>query len=199
MALTTCKRCGKKISNTVASCIHCGASTELPITKETEREEDFVVNDESDLFEALLPQFNELQARQQKKLENEFLKADKKMKRYRRKGVEGKKYGALAIGGLFISRILLVLQKLAIEKVFEGAIYNPDAITKSEQALVPILAVWVFSIVMCFYSLSVFRKRRNKMLYAKKFQKWLWDEKTIIYKPNFITEKDKKVFEDIKL
>ena len=147
----------------------------------------------------MLPVYNELNEAHQTKLENEFLSTDKFAKKYRRKGVEGKRYATIALNILLIGSILMALQSFALEKLFGGVVYNQKYLDISEYFLYPLVFIWILSIVMCLYSLFSFRKRRNKQLYAKKFQKWLKSEKSIIFKPNFISELDRIMFEEIDI
>ena len=195
MALITCKNCGKKISDTVEKCIHCGATTKEPDVKETSISKE----QNSEANEAGKTVFNKLSEKEQIKLENEFLKFDKKARIYRRKIFEAKRFALLVFLIPLITRVLSAGQKGAIEKLFEGKIYDPKMLDLSEKCLIPLIAVLLMSIVLCIYSATTYKKRENKQLYAKKFQRWLKEEKNIVYKPNFISEKDRVVFEEINL
>lgn len=197
MALITCNKCGKKISDTVSNCIHCGAL--IKETAEIENQKNEPLEDKNIISKIELPNFDELSEDHQIALENEFLKSDKRALKYKRKGVEMKKYATLAFWLLLIGRLLLLLQKYVIQKFFNGEVYKQEFIDLSEKFILMFVFIWIASIVMCLYTVFSYKSKLKKHIYNKKFQNWLKEKKNIKFTPSLISEKDRIMFEQIDI
>ena len=81
MAIMICKNCGKKVSDTVEVCIHCGKDprTEpaMVVAEPIKKEEPEKVQQEIELEDESPVDFFQLDEEEQLKLESEFLKEDK--------------------------------------------------------------------------------------------------------------------------
>ncbi len=197
MALITCGKCGKKVSNTTTNCIHCGAK--IYVAEQPQMEEPTVTSEPETPPKIKGIAFSSLNEDEQIKLENEFVSKDIRAKKYRRMGVEAKIFGFIAFWMLLFARLLLVIQGYIITDMFGGVIYQPDLIDWSGSILSVLVIVWLVAFIMCVYSAIAFKNRLRKCIYMKKFQKWLMDEKNINYIPNLITEKDRQLFNQIDL
>lgn len=201
MALITCKNCGKRISDTVSNCIHCGAATKDIIVTPTVIRSYSTISPlkHSDTPTAALTDFNKLGEDKKVELENEFLKSDKRARAYVRKGVSANAYVSLASFLLPAWPILVFLRKWAIENWFQGKIYDQQWINYSYYFLFAIVILALVSVTLGFYSAFSRMGRVKKQLYYKKFQRWLLKKKSIQYTPNWVSKKDKQVFEQIDL
>lgn len=197
MALITCGKCGKKVSNTRSTCFQCGAK--IYFTEEINIEAPAVINEFEETPEVTLPVFSSLSEDEQIDLENEFISKDKRARKYRRTGAEIKKFGFIGFWLLLFGRLLFALQSYIIVNVFDEKIYQPKLIEWSNNILAVLVIIWLLAFIMCIYSSITFKNRLRKCIYMKKFQKWLKDEKNINYIPNLITEKDRKTFNQIDL
>lgn len=204
MALITCKYCGRNISDTTDTCIHCGgkvneniilekeSSQNAPTVKSTtESKENKVLSEENGT------RFKKLSEKCQIDLEEEFLKSNKKILRYRRKGLEIKKFGAIPLYSLLLGRLLYLAQNYVTNNYFNGTVYDQKWIAASSQFLVLLVLTMLFSLIMLIYSAISYRNKVKKIAYQKFFQKWLREEKQIIYHPNLISNKEKQIFDDI--
>ena len=128
MALIICKKCGKKISDTNESCIHCGAliAEEEPILQvqpEETLEEDVSPNKED--TPVTKHAFNNLSEEDRLVLEREFVSSDKWARNYLKRKEEGDKL----FSPLFVYPILAVLAAIVIRIIdknfFERKISTP--------------------------------------------------------------------------
>lgn len=194
MALICCNKCGKKISDTAHSCVHCGAPLEDNITQE-----ETTVSQENAhyLYEIVLPQFGALPEDQQIALENEFLKSDKRARNFYRKTIEYKKFFLIFFIILPVFSVLLKIQEKIVGSFEDSAAYNQTMIDIAETFALLSVFIWVFTAAVEIYYIIVLRNKFKQLAYSKKLQKWLREEKAIIYDPIFDTEKEKNMFEQI--
>lgn len=220
MALMQCSNCGGKVSDTVANCIHCGApikKTEQVDINDNIRQKESVTETEKPKAnepeinnpekkkpvnkkpEVKLSPYSKLSDEKKIALENEFLKTDKRARRYRRKGVEKGKYLSITFWILVFARLLLAAQSYVVENYFGGEIFNQQYIEYSYYCLGALAVIWIASFIMGLYCAISYRGVIKKHTYNKKFQKWLRDKKKIEYVPNLIDERDRQIFEQIDL
>ena len=206
MALITCKYCGKSISDTTNKCIHCGGEVKTNPTLENN-----VTNEDAKFASTHATpetknssndkkvQFDKLGKNYQVDLEEEFMNSNKSLFKYRRKGIEIKKFGEIAMWLLLLPRVLLVIQSYVAKKFFNGVIYDQIWIERSYQFAIAIAFVWIVSLIMLFYSGISYRNKVKKIAYKKLFQKWLLEERQIVYYPNLTTNKEQQIFDNIDI
>ena len=197
MALIVCNKCGKKVSDTVKTCIHCGALLSENATQRNEPREP--QENFTPLYEVLFPNFKDLSEGQQNDLENEFLKSDKRARSFYRKGVEIKKFCLILLMILPFFGALHTLQAKLIERFQESEAYSQKMIDIAEKFALSSVFVWLFVAVVALYYIIVTRSKYKQQIYLKKLQKWLKEEKGVIFNPTFMSEKEKNIFEQIDL
>ena len=192
MALIICKQCGKKCSDTVDKCIHCGAATKdfsdlppVPVVEE--------------VIKKNLPRYEKMPVEQQIMLEMEFLNSDPAALKYRRSGLEIKKFGFIASWLFFAGQILLLVQQYVLNTFFNGIVYNEKMFEISYYFLAGIVILWIVSFVWVIYLAISYRNKIRRLTYLKKFKNFLLEEKEIDFSPNILTNKEKDIFEQIEL
>ncbi len=190
MALITCPKCGKQISDTAGKCIHCGY--DLRESKDGQTE---------------LKEYYKLPSAEQKALRAEFYKtdpayaecdrrADKTKKKFSTFATLGVTFGSIAI---IISIIVKILNAVS-DKKFED--YNIVLVGIVVVIMViSFLMLMISSILMLVLRIKFRKHRYNQLIIEKRYQKWLRSEKAITYKVQF-TEKqkrDKAFFDEINV
>ena len=213
MALIICKCCGKKISDTVKTCIHCGAqlSDETNCHLSSDSEEFFPFDDSdcesvsvnSDIDSATdddnqtenkkkFVNFNTFDEKQKTLLEKEFLKTDKWAMKYRRNKEESEDYLDVFITGVFL---LLIYVLCTIKfKFYSITAINPNLDKIALFLLIAAGAISGFAIIYFFVSKIIYAVSDKKYIYIWKFQKWIREEKSIEYNPPFLSVKEKAKF-----
>ena len=191
MALIVCNKCGKKVSDTVEKCVHCGAKLSLK-------------NDEPEVKEKKEKiRFFSLPDIEQDRLKDQFNLHDPEAGKWVHKMTRC--YRALKIGRamLIISWIIYGISTVVLSNRFEKISEDTSAMI----AIVIGLCVVVIAGVVGFF-LTVINSinARNKgrygqkkiYVYLKKFDAWL-ATKDIIYDIKFETAKNKELYESIDL
>ena len=107
MALIICKHCGKKISDTTSTCIHCGKSLkDEPVVTSPPPVEIKTKDPERKSFETLNQSTRHA-------LEQEFLKANKKAFKFKRREMEFEKFSAVSSKSA-TTGILLILARISL-------------------------------------------------------------------------------------
>lgn len=193
MALIVCKACGKNVSDTANKCIHCGA--ELKKEQEIDKEE---LNIEEKKPKSMSGKFFSLDYGIQDKLETEFIKSDEKAFKYKRRIVEFKKFESIAnigfFGCLFASWIVRLLSGLDVVEIVNVEMYNLSA-TIFNCIMIFCVVVFVLSIIVDI----VHQRSIKRLIYIKKFKKWLQEEKDIDYNASFLDDAEKKLLEQVDL
>lgn len=201
MALIICKNCGKKISDTIDVCIHCGCNlreTEIP------EQASQVQNEAVEICESQQTDFDDLIALEKTKLETEFLKDDEWSNKYMRDRSELSSFAkplllcplfAVALSGAFV-RILNFFIDMSTSM---SDILNPTAKTV---AIISGVALAVLCIAMFIYSIA--KRISNavthaRYIYYRRFQKWLLEKKNITFFPKMRTMHQKRIFESITI
>lgn len=196
MALIACKNCGKKISDTVETCIHCGTKTkeEEPALLSDEYCE-VQENDEQDTSK-VIRDFTFYSADERISLEREFLNSDNWAKNYRRTFEELPSYLRIVLLSFAWSIFIMLFattQELVVELTFSPGkeIFLFSIIAHSVLLVITIIATIVVRIKLKLTS--------AKYIYMKKFQIWLYREKAIDYTPPLLKLKEKRIFDSIDL
>ena len=179
MAFITCPHCGKQISDKSSVCVHCGGriGAEPPQLKKytsLTNEEKYQLEDE--FYYKLHPNYGKMIGR-----------------RASIKYVTSK--SSAAISFLWVVCIIAVAARY-LNDVIEFPIYN--AIFILAIALGILIMVIVFIAEITLYVMLY--KTHNKLIIAiKRFQKWLRDEKQIIYEPSFKSRRFRSYFDNLNL
>ena len=198
MALIVCKKCGKKISDTVENCIHCGAS--ISEEKDIFTESD-TVSDKADLKANSTQQdkiidYDSFNEEDKIKLESEFLSSDKWAAKFRRTKIELPKFRAVLILPLwgFLGWGLFYKYYIANQTV-----YDVNKATASAILIVALFAVSLISLIATHIVGKVHKKSVNRYIYMKKYQQWLLNEKKISFIPTFVKTEEKIIFDNINI
>ncbi len=198
MALIICRNCGKKVSDTVKICIHCGASL-LPeeVPPQPHAVEEIVEKKEkSSESQDVFVKFKNLDKKQQKALLEEFWKEDILARKYQ------KKKAILEFFQYEILLYLLIPNLIAIVLWFVFK-FQPQStgglllVCSSLAAMVilhPIL-ILIFGIIM---KVTVDSKVKT-LTYKKRFQIWAKETRQIVYKPTFDNKAERQMFEQIDI
>ena len=181
MALITCKKCGKNVSDTRETCIHCGHSLkeEAPTAPAPEQQKS---------------EYAKLGQYEQEMLVKEFWTSNSDARRYREKiyfWTEFKKsfriYGILLI--LFIGLQIGLLD-------FIGQYI------KNQTAFLAFLAAILIYVLIAFICAIAFlakgrklKKKTYRFAEERAFQKWLLENKNITYTRMFFDVEEKQMFE----
>ncbi len=181
MSLIKCPECGKQISDTVLKCIHCGCNLKLSQIAPTH------TNVKKNAEER---QYYKIPYNEQITLRNEFYTTGtdySKNENLLRKQIK-KLRAATIIQAL---SWLLALIVLTCGQFYYSITHKNTPTTFAVVILVAVLIAIIFLILTCILKKNFNKYRRNQLIVEKKFQKWLREEKQIVYTVNF-TPKQKK-------
>ena len=191
MALIVCKCCGGKISDTVETCIHCGASIkESPIVHEEPIDKESSLNNQAPSSES--KRFEYLSEEVQQGLQRDFLQSDTWARKYMQKNMEIASFSKNVLIYFFlftISRSLIADMPVSNENFFNFG-------------LCAVLVLLVIGVCLLFYAIGFYIysfATLAKYIYLKKFQIWLQKEKNIDFVPTFKRDRQLRKFESINL
>lgn len=199
MALTVCKNCGKTVSDTVETCIHCGGSInsetmEQNVYQQEETSTKTEATDEHNVYDYYI--YSETR---RVSLEKAFIESDKWAYNYRRIEEEIRKFKSLFETIILVTVWSSLALILAFIFIFDFKAYKEDLIYI---ALAGSTILFVLSALMSFVLHFMIKARRNapeRLVYLKKYQKWLLDEKNISYKPVFKKKSSQEAFTNISI
>lgn len=185
MALITCPKCGKQISDTAKACVHCGFSLLGQEKKETAVRE--------------LIDYNKLSFGDKNVLRTEFLKKNPAYEECEKRRERFLKF----INFTCVAYVVFVF--LFAGFWIGGMIYHQAS---KEDAPVFVIVIMLVSLALTLIFLianilqrKVFYKkhRHNELIIMKKMQKWLKEEKGVSYKVFFGAKqaKDKVFFDNV--
>jgi hypothetical protein len=198
MALIVCRHCGKKVSDTVETCIHCGGLIEEPVGQPEEmRTQEPVVQAEQET--PTIYQYSGFSEERQLKLEKAFLDSDQWAYKYRHKEVELISFKSM-IGWILVSLIWsTLLLGLAFAFLFDMRAYRADLVITALVGAGILFAISVIVNIVLSIVLKVRKKSNERLIYLKKYQKWLMEEKHVAYQPKFDKQQMQETFEMINL
>ncbi len=202
MALIICEKCGKKISDTVPKCIHCGAVVKKETNDRTcsQKEEVKKPLEKNVAKVQLKAQYFSLDSSTQNKLEKEFLAQDKKAMKFKRKEIEFKKFSALGNFALYASAFCILGIRVLLTKVLGVTeFFNAEYAGIGAAGLFVTLGLGILISIFSFVGKTIFNRSTKKYIYMKKFQRWLKRDKDIDYDPIFVTNSEKSIFDQIDL
>lgn len=193
MALITCWKCGKKYSDTIDSCIHCGAPIESSASvRDTLLMEDVRIEDVN-VKKVEYTDFWDYPEQTRNRLEGEFWAHDKKAAKWRRVEIETKKAWSLVWALILSFCIDFCLVKLLYSNDYSNFFMVSFVCALIGLALAVIISIGLI-VAMIFVKCSI-----KPFLYMKKLQKWLFEEKRIKFVPRFNNAKERAKFEKINL
>ena len=181
MALITCKNCGKNVSDTRETCIHCGHSLkeEAPPAPAPEKQKS---------------EFAKLGQYEQEMLVKEFWTSNSDARRYREKiyfWTEFKK--SFRIYGILL--ILFIGLQVGLLDFIGQYIKNQTAFL----AFLAAILIYVAIAFICALAFLAKGKKLKKKTYRfaeeRAFQKWLLESKNITYTRMFFDVEEKQMFE----
>ena len=197
MALIICDNCGKKYSDSVEKCIHCGFLKEeviLEVPKPEEKVEEKTEQKAEPIKDYFLYNKKEKTA-----LERVFINSDEWAYKYKRKDVLHEKTRIFCGIVLFLSLIYLPLAKIIYELFMKDKEMNLEAILLG---LVVIACTGAISIIILIINGIMERAHKRslkRVIYYKKFQKWLYDTRKITFEPIFGSKVQQAQFDNFDL
>lgn len=203
MALTVCKSCGKTVSDTVETCIHCGGSIngetiEQNVQQNVRLQEETSANTEATKEHDVYDYFIYSEDRRLS-LEKAFIESDKWAYNYRRTEEEIRKFKSLFESIILFNMLSSFALMLAFMFIFDFKAYKVDLIYI---ALAGSAILFVLSSLMSVVLHFMIKARRNapeRLVYLKKYQKWLLEEKNISFNPKFKKKGSQEAFANISV
>ena len=219
MALITCPECGKKVSDTVKLCIHCGApiikeeqttvpvtEAETPVAETAETVPEATTPEENVTAEPQRLSFAQLDSDTRDALEAEFVSRNKWAKKCLRARKESTTFIWWGFGPLVLSFVLgrgfyafaSLLLPEAVERLLAGADVIHPAFEKL--AIACLVLYGVLFVAMIAYGIVtkvLYGRTRVKFAYMKRFGRWLEREKNISYEPPLAYMQEKKLYDSI--
>lgn len=197
MAIIICKSCGKKVSDTVDVCIHCGKNPKEEIVQTAEKPNEEEVTSEKTI------EFYDLSEKERLALETEYIQQDKSGKKYLLDVFELTSY----MKPLFFYPILAIpLLRLVffLSEVFNLPICESNVQNEVFSTIAAISGIGLIALCACMFLYGLFKKiynliTRARFIYFKKFQKWLAENKNIHFYPELKSARQKAVFESINI
>ena len=195
MALIICKSCGKKVSDTVDVCIHCGQNPKEEIV---EKVEEPTVQEPPAQKKA---EYYDLSEREQIALEAEFAKQDKSAKKYLLDAFE---LSSFMKPILFYPILAFVLVRglFTLAEMFD--ILNTETANETLSGVAAVSGIGLIVLCACMFIYGLVKKIYNRitnayLIYLKKFQKWLKENKDIDFYPELEKARQKAFFESINI
>ena len=196
MALITCKICGKKISDTVKKCIHCGS--EITLNEVIEIQENTIIQTSEESSPQNLEEedeellFSDLKNDERKILVKEFWESDKQAYSYIVGNQIAKKFH-LGWYLRYLPPYLIFFVFLFVLKL------RPQNIKILIFTIVTILSLTIIEIIISAILKRKYENKAKKYAYKKRFKIWLEENKNIIYYPIFLDKKEERIFEEINI
>ncbi|MBR2965516.1 MAG: zinc ribbon domain-containing protein [Clostridia bacterium] len=199
MALIECSRCGKKISDTTDTCIHCGASTKPLNFDETSSFQNEQYGNESSNESTCLPDFDSFGDDCKTELEKEFLKTDVRAMKYRRRRAEIGQFFRIFCWIVSANFIISIFLTEVSSQIIGNTVYYKTLDKLSEYLFVALIVLALSCLIYAIVTPIVMKISVKRYVYMKKFQKWLREEKKIDYTPPLMKIKQKNIFDSIDL
>ena len=196
MALIICSECGKKVSDSAKTCIHCGA----PLSAEETAEKTAVPEKKEEKVPHPQPsdgmiRFKSLGKKKQEELVHTFWDEDPIAKRYQKKRCILNNLYFICGGFQFLPGLLF----LAMHFLFKFKIQNEKMLVVSLMALSVCFVLFTLSLFVTriIEKLTVDQKLK-KYTYEKRFHIWA-KTRNVDYYPVFAKSADKALFEQINI
>ena len=190
MALIICKACGKKVSDTIEKCIHCG----------TLFKEESVFNEEAEKkAEEELKRYDAYCEDDKLQMEKAFLAVDKWAKKFKKKEAVLKKLYSWFLSILVLLMLFNSFWRHFGKDALEEKLYS-QGVFEIFAVLFTVLFVGLLLGVFIVLGIATVEKRSvKKYIYMKKYQRWLKEAHGISYEPQFFGKKQRELFDAIDL
>ena len=208
MALIICQECGKKVSDTAANCIHCGApivveklpEATTPVQNQqktpTEGTSVEIQSKSASAVESEMTNFNSLGDKKQEELVHAFWEEDPIAKRYQKKRLIMDRLAQRFSGYAFLPIAFYLLIQFALKLPLQNG-----------KMIIPLLGLFLVYYVLSTLKLLVFSiikrltvtSKPKRLAYEKRFATWVMEKHQIVYYPIFIHAKDKLMYEQINI
>lgn len=206
MALKLCSNCGKKVSDTVERCIHCGAVIEAKKEKTQEAfdtsEKNDVSTKKNDGASKKKPskKYFSMKLDDRVKLEEEFLHDDEIAMKWYRKSYISRKIRKLGACAWFTHSVVAILAAVfGTDMIAPESELNEIFLTISLLCVVVLVLGGLLTVVLTFIANRIFLTKIKQYTYMKRFKAWLAEKKHIDYNMTFDKVKDKELFESIDI
>lgn len=196
MAIMICKNCGKKVSDTVEVCIHCGQNPKEETIKKNEEASAKEICEEKKI------EYYDLSEREQIRLEAEFAKQDKSAKKYLLDALELSSF----MKPLFFYPILTYIIGRGFTLLTEllGITLNTDTNNETLSIITAVSGIALVVFCACMFIYGLVKKIYNRitqayLIYLKKFKIWLKKNKNIEFYPELKKSRQKAFFEAIDI
>ena len=189
MSLVVCEKCGKKVSDTRNTCVHCGALLQNKIEKSNKQTESLI-------------NFDNLDSSKKIQMEQEFIEKNKGAYKYKQKTT----FDKFATFTMIFNFLFLIcyFAFMIYLSVAEPSWYDENNIDETIAFSSLGCVVFSFLIILLWkiveaIKIIVNRNSIKKYVYIKEFQKWLLEKKNINYIPIFNRDSQKEIFDNIDL
>lgn len=197
MALIICEECKKKVSDSLEVCIHCGAKLSYKQQESQEVKRAEVVptkTGESIGEEKVFKSYENLLKNEKIALEKDFLSQDEPMKKYKQRLQLIEYIIDMSIWLLGINAIALEILKRLSYKLQNAKVVLVFIIWAISLIVLSVVACLVLVIIK-----KISKRKRNKLLYIKRYQRWLKTKKNIEYSPIFSNARLEVIYENLEI
>lgn len=207
MALITCRRCGKKISDSTECCIHCGESIVEEAPEEVRVEPETVVVEETAPTPEPRMAFSLLDEDTRDTLEAEFIHQSRWAKKYLRAKKESGKFISWGFIPLILTLvlgrvagwILKAMQPDIVDRLMDMDVLHPWL---ERLSIAFLILYFVLFLGMVIYGIATkiwLLASHSRLVYMKKFGQWIEREKGISYEAPLVYENEKELYDSIIL
>lgn len=196
MAIIECSKCGRRISDTVNTCIHCGAPTKAIEEPKEEMMEKSVV-EESKIDKPM--DYNKLSSEARVEYEKAFIGQNRAAHKYRKKGIEYKKILSLCGWSLLLGFLIFILIRYVCTTYFDSTLYRENLALVSAVCCIALVVFGIVIGAICLILRFIYKRSSKYYVYEKMFSDWLITEHNVKYYPSFSSEKEKRMYESVDL
>ena len=186
MALITCENCGKSVSDTKETCIHCG----FPLQKVQLSQESIPESHQANENK----KYDKLSKHEKETLVREFWDEDTESHKY-----QNKLYVWDELKECFTTHTIILLLALAVTSFIVHYIKNQSAFFMTIGMSLILGVVGFLGLVITFFQNKKLNSKTRKLAQEKRFQQWLSSSKCIDYIPQFLNIKEQYLYEQINL
>lgn len=198
MALIVCRHCRKTVSDTVETCIHCGGLIAEPINQpEVTLPQETAAQTKSK--KTTIYDYSSFSDERKQKLEKAFLESDAWAYKYRHTGNELRSFKSLFCNIILCLWLSATAFLLAFIFLADMRAYDVNLILYALAGAGILFAVSAIISIILFIVLKIRKNSDERLIYLKKYQKWLMEEKNVSYKPKFAKAQMQEVFNWINL
>jgi len=199
MALIVCRNCGKKVSDTVVTCIHCGWDMSRPEVYDGEEKSVDTQEVKTAISQPVsYPRYDELNDEKRKKLESDFLKQDRWAYKYRQRKTENPVFAKMLV--IYLGFVVIYTSIMSSLDVFvTDVILNETAWKYAIVCLVLLIGLTLGALLYSIAMRVYLKQTHASWLYIKKYQMWLMKENGIEYIPDFKNREERELYDAITI